>query len=228
MDFVHPESDLSPYKLVIVPNLYLTRNITVENLTRYVENGGTLVVSFFSGIVDEHDHIPPGAYPAPLRRLLGLHVEEFAPIIPGQVTTLAFDGETVTADLWSDVITLENAQALATFTSGFANSCPAITLNAFGKGRAYYVGTRPSPATLQKLYNRILQNLDITPVLIKPSGVEATQRGDYLFLLNHTCELITLTLDGRAWLYAVTSQPVTSNLNLPPYGGLILRLDQPS
>jgi beta-galactosidase len=61
VDFAHPEADLSVYPLVVVPALYLMTEAAGNNLTEYVENGGTLVVSYFSGIVDEHDAVHEGA-----------------------------------------------------------------------------------------------------------------------------------------------------------------------
>ena len=64
VDFAHPESDLSRYKLVIAPNLYLVNDSAARNIHRYVEDGGTLLMSFFSGIVDENEHIRLGGYPA--------------------------------------------------------------------------------------------------------------------------------------------------------------------
>ena len=67
VDFVSPDADLSPYKLVVLPTLYLAAARTGESLARYVEAGGQLLVSFFSGIVDEHDAVHPGAYPGVLR-----------------------------------------------------------------------------------------------------------------------------------------------------------------
>ena len=66
VDFAHPESDLSRYKLVIAPNLYLVNDRSAKNINQYVENGGILLMSFFSGIVDENEHILPGWLPCPI------------------------------------------------------------------------------------------------------------------------------------------------------------------
>ena len=74
VDFAHPGSDLSPYNLVIAPNLYLVTDDSVE--------------SFFSGIVDRRDNIRLGGYPAPFIELLGLRVEDFVPMATGQKNRL--------------------------------------------------------------------------------------------------------------------------------------------
>ena len=72
VDFTHPGADLSPYRVVLAPNLYMARDGVAASLERFVEAGGTLVMSFFSGIADDNDHILLGGYPAPFRKLLGL------------------------------------------------------------------------------------------------------------------------------------------------------------
>src|SRR5688500_9219973 len=80
VDFAHPGSDLSSYRLVIAPYLYLVTDDSVESIRRYVSDGGTLLMSFFSGIVDGRDHIRLGGYPAPFMELLGLRIEDFVPM----------------------------------------------------------------------------------------------------------------------------------------------------
>ncbi|WP_422770820.1 beta-galactosidase [Plantactinospora sp. WMMC1484] len=89
VDFAHPERPLDGYRLVVVPSLYLTTPAAAENLRRYVAGGGTLLVSYFSGIVDADDAVHPGGHPGALRELLGLTVEEFLPLRTGETVRLA-------------------------------------------------------------------------------------------------------------------------------------------
>ncbi|MFY1669164.1 beta-galactosidase [Plantactinospora sp. WMMB334] len=89
VDFAHPERPLDGYRLVVVPSLYLTTPAAAENLRRYVAGGGTLLVSYFSGIVDADDAVHPGGHPGALRDLLGLTVEEFLPLRTGETVRLA-------------------------------------------------------------------------------------------------------------------------------------------
>src|SRR4029453_11502728 len=119
VDFFHSEGDLSRYRLVIAPNLYLLSDAAAENLERFVAGDGTLVVSFFSGIVDEHDHVRLGGYPAPLRSLLGIVVPEFWPHAEGEEHHVLLDGRRYACVLWSDWIELEGAEAVAVFDDGW-------------------------------------------------------------------------------------------------------------
>ena len=87
-DFAHPEADLSGYRLVVVPALYLVSDAGADNVRRYVERGGTALITFFSGIVDPADRVRLGGYPAPWCDLLGLRVEELAPLPDGRTVRL--------------------------------------------------------------------------------------------------------------------------------------------
>jgi beta-galactosidase len=91
-DFAHPEAaELSRYRVVIAPALYLTTERAAANLRRYVDGGGTLVVSCFSGIVDDRDRVYPGPYPGALRDVLGLTVEEWLPLRAGEQVALTWE-----------------------------------------------------------------------------------------------------------------------------------------
>ncbi|MCT2582981.1 beta-galactosidase [Actinophytocola sp. S1-96] len=204
-DVVHPAADLSAYKLVVVPNLYLVDEATAANLVAYVRGGGHLVVSFFSGIVDECDRIHLGGYPAPFRELLGLHVEEFWPLAhDGEVPLALTDGHTATGTLWSEWLTVEGAEPLATFTGGELAGRPAITRHPHGDGVAYYLATRPDPTTMGLLLRRFAAEAAVPPVLpTAPAGVEATVRraedgSRYLFLLNHNPFAVTVPVPAGA------------------------------
>ena len=70
-DFVHPSHDISRYRAVLVPSLYLISDEAAANLAAYVEGGGTLIVSYFSGVADPDTRVRLGGYPGALRDLLG-------------------------------------------------------------------------------------------------------------------------------------------------------------
>ena len=222
--------ELARYRVVVVPNLYLTRDATVRSLTRYVERGGTLVMGYFSGIVDEHDHIRMGGYPAPFRALLGLRVEEFAPVPAGAGVSLRVaDGATYSCDQWADVMDLEGAEALATFDGEWYAGRPAVTRHRFMDGVAYYVGTRPEPAYLDLLLRQVCDEAGVAPEVEAPEGVEVTRRvaggRSYLFALNHASHAATLALTrpGRDLL---TGERREITLDLAPLGVAIVAEDE--
>lgn len=208
VDFVHPEADLSRYKLVVAPSLYLLGTAGSKNLHRYTELGGHLLVSYFSGIVDEYDTVPMGPYPGALRETLGLWIEEFHPLRSGgQVAlregTQAGLGE-VTGRIWSERVRLSGARAITAFASGPDAGHPAITRHDLGSGSAWYAATAPS--NLDNLLRTVLDAAGITRPATLPSTLEVVRRGAHLFLLNHADDPVTA--------YGIT---------IPPGGSAVIR-----
>jgi beta-galactosidase len=211
----------------MIPNLYLVRSEHAENIVKYVENGGTVVMSFFSGIVNEHEHIWLGGYPAPFRKMLGLTVEEFVPFMPNQTNTVCLgNGIETSCSLWADVIHLEGAQALGTFRNDFYAGKPAITRNQYGSGTAYYLGTRLPLDAMQKVFEQVYSDAGVTPALNVPAGVEVILRkGDnksYLCVLNHLPEAVTVDLKDHHGTDLLTGQLLESQVSMEPYAVRIL------
>ncbi|MER6423270.1 beta-galactosidase [Streptomyces sp. NPDC001137] len=187
VDFVRPDADLSPYRLVLAPSLYLIDDAGAANLTGFAERGGTLAVGFHSGMVDANCHVRLGGYPGAFREALGIRTDELFPLLPGQTVALSDGG---TGTLWSERVRLEGAQAVTSYTDGPLAGVPAVTRNAYGTGAAWYVATHPDPEALAGLLERLRLEAGVEPVRSAPEGVEAALRrgteADYLFLINHT------------------------------------------
>lgn len=226
VDFARPGDDLSGYRLVLAPNLYLVRNEAARQLEQFVQAGGTLVMSFFSGIVDEHDQIRLGGYPAPFRKLLGLHISEFAPYAPGQSNELiAEDGARFGCDLWSDIIDVEGATTLAHYDDDWYAGRPALTRNQLGEGAAYYLGTRPDPGGMAWLLDRACRDADVRATFTVPEGVEMVRRegegGPLLYLLNHGTAPATVSLNEPC-TDLLSGRRVEGSLELEANGAAIL------
>jgi beta-galactosidase len=226
VDFAHPGSDLSSYRLVVAPNLYLVTDDSAENLRQFVAGGGTLLMSFFSGIVDAHDHIRLGGYPAPFRELLGFQIEDFVPMATRESNRLdTTDGES--SDLWADLIHLEGAEPLASYTDDFYAGTPAVTRNIYGEGTAYYLGTRPEERYTKSLLQRVCEEAGVSPIAEVPPGVDAVRRKtedtSFLFLLNHNQEAVEVSLPnpGRDLL---TGTEYVHNLVLAPLEVAVLKV----
>ncbi|MFZ4276742.1 beta-galactosidase [Streptomyces arboris] len=193
VDFAHPESDLSAYPLVVVPALYLATESAGSNLRRYVEGGGTLVVSYFSGIVDENDAVHPGPCPGALREVLGLTVEEWSPLLPGDTVRIEGPGgASVDADVWSESLVPKGAESVWSYADGLAAGGPAVTRHRSGAGTAWYLSTRLGPRELDTVLREAFADAGLPPRDDLPHDVEVVRRsggsGEYLFVLNHSGE----------------------------------------
>jgi beta-galactosidase len=114
-DVAHPEGDLSGYRLLLAPALYLVTDAGAESLRRFVAGGGVLVVSFGSGLADAAGQVRLGGYPGALRDLLGIRVEEFFPL-PDGATVLLTNG--AQGSVWTELMDVTGADVLASYAAG--------------------------------------------------------------------------------------------------------------
>jgi beta-galactosidase len=198
VDVVHPSTDLSAYRLVVVPTLYLVDDATVAALTAAAEAGATVVITYFSGIVDEHDHIRLGGYPGAFRDLLGIRVEEFLPLPAGERVRLTDGTE---SSLWVEHLHLAGAEAVVGAVDGPMPGVPVVTRHEVGQGRAWYAATRLDPEGTDALVERLLADAGIAHGPAQP-GVEVLRRTgaegrSFAFCINHTAEPATVAVAGR-------------------------------
>lgn len=225
VDVVHPSTDLTSYDLVVVPTLYLVSDETVAALTAAAEAGATVVVTYFSGIVDESDHIRLGGYPGAFRELLGVRTTEFLPLLAGQSVQVEGLGEgAVSADTWAEDLELDGAEALATYVDGPAAGLPAVTRRAVGDGRAWYVATRLDAAGTDRLVERLVADAGLEQLPGASDLVEVTRRvGDdasWLFVINHGDEQAEVPVHG---IDLVTGRELAGDLRVPGGGVAVVR-----
>ncbi|GLJ79484.1 beta-galactosidase [Microbacterium imperiale] len=198
-DFALPGDDLSSYKLVIAPAQYLLRSDDADNLNRYVETGGTLVVSFFSAVVDENDAVHAGGFGVPLEPSLGVRVEEHLPLREGVTTTVSYGDGSFGADVWHEHLDVTGAETRATYTDGPGAGMPAITRKEHGAGTGWYISTRPDAAGLAAIMSDVYADAGIAP-LPAPAGLEVIRRTgaehDYVVAINHGATDARLALEG--------------------------------
>jgi beta-galactosidase len=225
VDFAHPESDLSGYRLVLVPALYLVSDAGADNVRRFAADGRTVLVSFFSAIVDPRDRIRLGGYPAPWRDLLGLRVEEFAPLPEDALVPLGGASESYglsgTGRLWQDVIGLRGAEAVLRYASGHLAGQAAVTRHSYGQGEAFYLGTLPDRATLRGLVAQACDRAGVEFRTDVPAGVEVARRGEHLFVISHLDRAVQVDLGGKS-RDLLSAEIVGPSAVLGPRGVLVL------
>ena len=241
VDIVHPSSDLTGYRAVLAPTLFLLTAADAARLTGYVAGGGHLVVTSFSGIVTEHNRVIEGGYPGALRDLLGVRVEEFFPLfahetvgVTGEITAGAWTGS-----VWSELLQTTDqpdgsaATVVARYADGELAGLPAITLRPVGAGTAQYVSThldRPATGALLEL---LIERAGITPVATADRGLElvrrvavapegATETTSWLFAINHSAGPLRLDVSG---LDLVTGERFASGASVAAGAVAVIRED---
>ena len=198
VDVVPASTDLDGYPVVIAPILHVVPDALAARLTRYVERGGHLVTTYFSGIVDDNDHIVLGGYPGALRDLLGLRVDEFGPLAEDE-TVLLDNGHTGT--VWTDRIDQidTGVEILARYASGGYTGRPAITRRVVGRGSAVYVSTRLGPDGIHPVLDAVLAVAEVhseLPMALRGRVEHAVRDGDdaeFCFLINLTDEPVPIS-----------------------------------
>lgn len=221
-DVVRPGSDLSGYRFVIVPALYLVRDSEAEIISRFVEEGGTALITFFSGIVDEDDRVRLGGYPGAFRDLLGVRTDEFFPLDAGEVVLLD-DGSH--ASIWTERVESRGAEIIASFLDGPVRGHPAVTRNAFGDGNAWYVACGLEPAGLGDVLVAAARDAGVVVPAERGLDVETVLRrsdaADYLFIINHGEASIVREAEG---VDLVTGATAAGRIEIPSGAVRVIRL----
>jgi len=187
VDVLPAWSPLGGYKLVVVPGLFLVSDENARAVAEFAEAGGTVLVTWFSGIVDPVNTVRIGGFPGAFRELLGVTSEEFYPLDVDESVELDNGWR---ATRWTELMRSDGADVVAGYASGDVAGHPAITRRAVGAGSAWYLSADLDEASLGELADLILADSAVTPAALVSRGVEAVRRSSesssYLFLINHS------------------------------------------
>lgn len=231
VDVLNMDCDFSSYKLLIAPMLYMVRPGVAEKIESFVERGGVLVATYWSGMVDENDLCFLGGFPGPLRKVTGVWSEEIDTLYDEDSNGIKFlannslglQGE-YKANTFCDLIHAETAEVIATYMSDFYAGRPSLTVNQYGNGKAYYVASRNEQRFLTDFYSSIVQELGIAQVLDTdlPCGVTAQMRTDgkkrFVFIMNFSEDEKKVSLGNKTFQNMLTQEKIDKTVELKPYG----------
>ena len=197
------------YEMVVLPSVYLLSEETTRRVRDYVVGGGRLVVTYYTGISDEKDHVWLGGYPGSIRDVVGVRVEEFMPMgddFTGVPDRLGLSNGAVAHDI-ADVIGSvdESATVLATFKDNpwtGMDGAPAIVAHTFGEGRSVYVGARLGRDGIALSLPEILDSLGMTEAGGNDGRVlhverEGADGSRFVFSFNRTHETVRVPVEGE-------------------------------
>ena len=206
-DIVDMESGLTGYKLIVAPMVYLLRADFAKKLREFCASGGTVLGTYWTGVVNDTDLCYLGPTPGNgLAELFGLRKEEIDSLYDGQYNKLLPKENTLPKPEYRlkelcELIRCSTALPLAEYGSDFYAGSPALTVNTFGKGKAYYLAARGEQELLDDLTDRLIKEAGLTPALdaALPYGVTATVRfhetSAFVFVQNFNPHPLTLPLN---------------------------------
>ena len=237
VDVIESLSAFDRYRLVVAPMLFMLKAGVAGRLGAFVRGGGTLVLTYLSGVVNETNLVLRGGWPGDgLRQLAGIWAEEVDSLYPdarqrvvaAPGNELGLSGEHQVKD-YCERVHLEGARPLVTYATDFYAGMPALTVNDVGAGRVYYLAARPSGDTLLDAFTRALAaQLKLSRCLDAelPEGVIVQKRsgGGRTFLFLHNLRREDQVVDlGRMRLRDVSDGRVlTGPTKLAPFASFVL------
>ncbi|MCL2361517.1 MAG: beta-galactosidase [Defluviitaleaceae bacterium] len=228
VDFISPDDDFSRYNCVVLPNNIICEESTANKLENYVDGGGCVVMDYRAGAKHLDNSMVRLPLPGYLRKLLGITVTEYGVINPSDDMHLVSRKTNISHSYqdWYDVINSETAHVLAQYGNDYFANSPAITVNMYGTGRAYYIGARVDDGMLSEIFEDISINFSLNTTLSVPKGVEAVQRvnetGVFIFVINHNSHNVVIELDAQ-FVDLLSGRSLKGKTDLEPDGVLVLQ-----
>ena len=233
-DVVPVSSNWDEYEVAVLPSVYILSEETTRRVRDYVANGGRLIVTYYTGLSDERDHVWLGGYPGSIRDVVGVRVEEFMPMgddFPGVPDRLGLSNGAVAHDI-ADVIGSVDGSAtvLETFRDDpwtGMDGAPAIVANTFGEGRSVYVGARLGRDGIAKSLPEILESLGMTETGENDSRVlrverEGSDGSRFVFSFNRTHEAVQIPLEGKI-VVSSFAEVSGENVSIKPNGVIVTK-----
>ena len=211
--------DYSRYRIIVLPMLYMLREETAEKIKRFTENGGVVIASFLTGIVNESDLCYLGGTPGKLTDMFGIAVEETDTIADYENISFNMSGNKWKAFHYEDCIRLNGASVLGYFNEPETNM-PAVTVNRYKKGSAYYICARTEQEFLDSFYRELCGEYGIVSAVPWniPSGVSVQKRADAIFVMNFNRHETEISFNESKYFNFLSGEAAGDKITLPPYG----------
>jgi beta-galactosidase len=215
------------YKLLFVPGVAVMDEATATKIRDYVKNGGTVIMTDNSAIVDTTGQVFATTRPGRLSDVFGIRLggyEETEAMneislkgYKGKKLEVTYKGKaTDTESARFDNIDLRGAEVIGTITS-LNKDYPIMTSNKYGKGRAIYVGLPANGNVLGGLVDDLIDELGIKKGPDVPSGIIARQIDkNHMLYLNVSGETKEIQMKGnsRSILF---DKDYNGNFTIAPY-----------
>ena len=229
-DVIASDDPLDDYDVIVAPMLYMLRDGAAESLAAFVKRGGQLLATYFTGYVDKNQLCILGGFPGNgLADVFGVISEEIDTLYPSDRNSVTFtDGSSCGLRDYAEILRVGTAEVLGTYDSDFYAGNAAVTVNSYGKGKAYYVAARIDYSKLGEIMERMLADTGIATKCL-PDGVQYHRRyaddgTSFGFYLNNTDE--PQSISDVHGTNIQTQNVVDGELELTPLGVAIIKEKQ--
>jgi beta-galactosidase len=221
--------DFSPYRMLVIPPLYVATDELLHQIAQYVNGGGHVVMLFKSGYCNEHSAVRAGLAPGPLRQACGFYYQEYASIPALGLKDSAFNMQSLQVGDWYEFLIPETAVPLAYAEHPFFGKWPAVTENSYGKGKLTYIGTYPSRALLEKIIERAAGQAGVAPshsyrfpVIFREGTNRSGKTIRYLFNYSDAPQTVIYPYGSGRELITGTKAAGNRKITLKPWGVAII------
>ncbi|MCX7951695.1 MAG: beta-galactosidase [Clostridiales bacterium] len=192
IDVLDVKDDFSSYKVVVLPVMMIVDEELKARLEDFAKKGGTVLFTYRTAIKDRNNNLYLGkVMPCNLTHLTGIEVEEIESLQEGQFAFADGKFGTTKCKVMREMININGAEAIYKYNDKFYNEKACVTINEFGQGKVYYIGSSLDNEILCEIAKEIIIDKDIEHYTT-PMGVEVYSRylndKKYLFIMNHTDE----------------------------------------
>jgi beta-galactosidase len=231
VDVITKENDFAKYKLLIVPMLYMMSKETMRRLQEFTKNGGTVIGSYITGVVDEHDLVYQGAWPEELQEIFGINVLETDTYYPKDHNHLSYGNQIFTINDYCAIIEAKGAQVTGTYEEDFYAGTPAITTNQYGDGKGIFMAPRTEFAFLQHFYKQLVDEVGLVNQWVEVGNpvVSVQERADeevcYQFVMNFSEESQQIKVK-QSGMDLVSGEGTSMEMTLKPYEVKVVKIEK--
>lgn len=199
VDFVRDTTNFGDYPVLVVPAYEMIDQPMIDKLTAYAENGGNLVLSCRSGIMDRNGHLWEAKFYQPMWKLFGAEVESYDMLVPQSPEKVKFDGQEYSWTSWGDLLKpFAGTETWGTFQGDFYAGTPAIVSHKLGKGTVTYIGVDSKSGDLEKQVLAKLFTQQNIQVENYPEGIMVEYRDGFGIAVNYSDKDYELNLPPNA------------------------------
>ncbi|HNX55807.1 MAG TPA: beta-galactosidase [Prolixibacteraceae bacterium] len=199
VDFVRDTTNFANYPLLIVPAYEMIDQAMIDKLTKYAENGGNLVMSCRTGIMDRDGHLWEAKFYQPMWKLFGAEVQSYDLLMPHSPDKIKFNNQEFVWTSWGDLLKpFAATETWGTFEGDFYAGTSAIVHHKLGKGTVTYIGVDSKEGELEKQVLAKLCKQQGIQVENYPQGIMVEYRDGYGIAMNYADKVYEMNLPANA------------------------------